>query len=207
MNQVGPTTFASRSRLPASLHPWHPPSACGAARLLVRVGTRFRVCASREDYHSWARSPFTDSPVDVGNALLRTVAAYRFLQTRFEVRAHLRVPSSSPASEAETPHGVLPLLRSQRTVSGEAGPLQRAEQILPKAQTFDCQLRLTAGHGNPSRSTEVSEGLVMRVPLLVPLPCTTLSPTRCREKLGVSSAAPCLVAPFGRKRCAAFHVG
>jgi len=40
-----------------------------------------------------------------------------------------------------------------------------------------------------------------------PLPYISLSPTRCRERFGVSSAAPPIVAPFECKRCLAYRTG
>jgi hypothetical protein len=74
--------------------PGLPRDACGAARLpLVSAGTRDARVLSREDCHPWARSPFTRLPFKtLGTALLWTVAAYRLLQTRFDVRAR---PSSA----------------------------------------------------------------------------------------------------------------
>jgi len=165
VNQVGHTTlrvalptfgFSSPMASPGRVRRCEA-SSCEAG---MYPSTRFRVCASREDYHPRARSPFTDSPVDVGNALLWTVAAYRFLQTRFEVRAHLRVPSSSPASECKTSHEVVFLLRLQRVSPKKRALRSEPNRFYRRRKPSIASSNYLLATRNLSGSTEVSEGLV-----------------------------------------------
>jgi len=65
-----------------------------------------------------------------------------------------------------------------------------------------------AGRGNLSRPTEPSEGLAHCVSSPPRVPAGhPLSPTRCCERIGVSSAAPHAAAPFERQWCLACRAG
>jgi len=96
-----------------------PRSVCTASRLLLvrATDTRVNVCVlSRRLSSEWLGPRSRISPDDVGKSFLWTVAAHRLLQTRYDVWAHPRAPSSSPALGVVKPCGFTPLVWRLRDV-------------------------------------------------------------------------------------------
>jgi len=163
-------------------------------------------CASREDCHPWARPPFTPLPFLL---LCKFVWELRFFGSlpptdfcRLDSRyGHThRAPISSPASDRRAPHGG----RRSPALANRLDRGQVPDPVFAMSQ-FDsiegANLQhpfFPCGKSGPSRSgsTEASEGLARGE---CPSSCSVghpLSPTRCRERIGVSSAAPCATSPF-----------
>jgi hypothetical protein len=96
-------------------------------------------------------------PLDVGEPLNWAVAAYRLLQTRFDVRAHPRAPSPSSVSDPESLTGFRFFLRLRDDRLLRGGPSATSR----KNPGEGVNLRPTgeAGHGNSLGPTEPSEGL------------------------------------------------
>jgi len=97
--------------------------------------------------------------------------------------------------ENKCPRGSLSLLRLQN------GRLSRDGTCCDKPLGFGRRRKPfstgEAGQRTQSgRQSRVKDPRIAWVPLLVSLPNTTWSPTRCHERLGVSSAAPRVLAPF-----------
>ena len=148
----------------------------------MSAGTRDARVLSREDCHPWARSPFTRFPFKtLGTALLWTVAAYRLLQTRFDVRAR---PSS-----ADILARVGPPFSSRSLAFFCVGGMPSSEEMSIRGEPERSE--------NLSGPTESREGLAHCESAPPRFPAgRPSSPTRCCERFGVSSAAPRSRAPF-----------
>jgi len=169
--------------------------------------TRMRVC-SREDCHSWARSPFARFPlrrwesVSVDRCRLPT-SAKQIRRTGTLLGAVILHPH--PKSTA--PRRVSFLVRSSSdrfrrnepsTVSQTDSALNVPDSLTKDRQTHDCQ-RGWPQETYPGRQSRVKGPRIARATLLQNPAEHSVSPTRCRERFGVSSAAPRMTASFGRQ--------
>jgi len=125
-----PRFCTSRHRPSASFAHGLPRIARSAARLPRRAGTRVACALARIVIHGLSPRSRA-SPSTSGTALLWAVAAYRLLQTRFNLRARPRAPSSSPAAESDEPlAGLRFSCVCAMSASKEASHPQRAEEVL-----------------------------------------------------------------------------
>lgn len=166
-------------------------------------GRAGRVCRSREDCPPEARSPSAVSPCDVGEPFRWTVAAYRLLQTDSTYGHDLERRHPRPHRRRRPSRSFVSPAFARRPVSGEARHAQASRSILQT--TAKSPAAGEASHVEPTGSTGRSEGLARCVSSPPRIPAGHLvSSTRCRERLGVSSAAPRGMAPFERP-CSLAH--
>jgi len=139
--------------------------------------------------------------IRLGAALLWTVAAYRLLQTGFEVRAH---PSSANILTR------IGLTRPSRGSSFSCVGEPFGSGAEARAPVFAMSQFDSIGGANlqhPARPVQEPfrvDGVerrtrTWRAPLLGVSVGHPLSPTRCHERIGVSSAAPRVTPPFERR--------
>ena len=127
--------------------------------------------------------------------------------TRFDVRARpssaiilVRIGSVSLSRGPASPgFAYVRLLRGEPSATSQTHSIVSANSQSPA--------RPATGTRSGRQSGVKGSCKMQQAPLLDPLPCTTVSPTRCRERFGVSPAAPCAGAPFESNRCVACRVG
>lgn len=114
VNRRRPRNFAHRASTIDNSSPYGlPRSVCSAARIpLVRDrDTSQNACTLARIHIRWARPPFTCFPfLTLGNRFCGSLPLTDFCRSRFDVRAHSRAPSSSPALGISDPlQGRVPL--------------------------------------------------------------------------------------------------
>jgi len=198
---------ASLARLSAPFRPRLTLDAPADASSLPRVRCRdagLPRVRPREDCHPWARSPFARFPL---------------LTLGKRLRDRRRLPTSADqirrtGTPIERRH---PRPHRNRSPSRGLSSLAFAPCLLSEEQARHGEPNEPCGGGGPDAASEAGQGArsgrqsrvkglrMAQAPLLRSLPSITLSRARCHERVGVSSAAPLAIAPFGKRWGLAFR--